>query len=153
MPPGDPDDIETERLDAQVSRPVPLECGASAVSAISVEFDDEIALGPREVDDECSDPRIDLRLGKAVPAAEPEEACLQLAAGAVWLERIVDRQAEELGLAKCGSELRLAKSATEVGEGAARCRNGDSIAASYNRCIQNLGSMNPQPSAALSARG
>ena len=53
---------------------------------------------PCEIDDEAAEPNIHIRLGKAVAATERKETRLQLAARAIRLERVVEREPEELGL-------------------------------------------------------
>ncbi len=64
----------------------------------AVDLDDQAVLGPGEIDDEAADPNIHFRLGKAVAATEGQEMRFELAARAIRLERVVEREPEELGL-------------------------------------------------------
>ena len=83
----------------------------------AIDFNDEALFGPREIDDEAADPNIHFRLEKAVAATERKETRLQLAARAIRLERVVEREPEELRLPKGRGELRPRKRAAEVPQG------------------------------------
>ena len=62
-------------------------------------------------------------------AAEGEEPSLELAARPVGLELRGDRQTEEFRLPECRGELRLGKSAAEVGQRPRGGREWDAVAA------------------------
>jgi hypothetical protein len=118
-------DLVAEELEPQISGPVVLERRATTVRLVSIHFDDQAVLGPGKIHDELADAGVHIRLGKPVATSEGEELRFELAPRRVWLQGLVDRQLEELGLAECRGELRLGKNTPEVLERARRRRDGD----------------------------
>jgi hypothetical protein len=72
-------DAKTKALEMGVAGSVTLECGAVAVMAEAIGFDDQTSVAPEEIHLVRADACIDLWLGKAVAAAEAEHELLQLA--------------------------------------------------------------------------
>jgi hypothetical protein len=98
LAPGETNDLIAQNSKAGITGAVLLEGRADSVRIPAVDFDDEAVLGPCEIDDEAADPNIDFRQGKAVAATERKETRLQLAARAIRLERVLEREPEEIGL-------------------------------------------------------
>ena len=79
----EPDDVVAPQLQLHVPGAVALERRAAAMEAVPIGLDDQRPISPEEVDDERTDPGVHLGRRKAMTAAEPQEAPLELAAGEV----------------------------------------------------------------------
>ena len=117
LAPGEANDLVTQNSEAGITSAIVLKGGSGPMCVPAIDFNDEALFGPREIDDEAADPNIHFRLEKAVAATERKETPLQLAARAIRLERVVEREPEELRLPKGRGELRRRKRAAEVPQG------------------------------------
>jgi hypothetical protein len=95
--PGETNELVAQKSEEGIPSAVLLERRAGSVCVPAIDFDDQALFGPGEID-EAADPNIHLRLGKAVAATERKETSLQLAARAIQLERVPEREPEKLGL-------------------------------------------------------
>jgi hypothetical protein len=98
MAPGETNDLVAQNSKAGIPGAVLLESGSGPMCTPAVDFDNESLVAPEEVDLVSGNPSIELGLGKAVAPTERKETRLQLAARAIRLERVVEREPEELGL-------------------------------------------------------
>src|SRR3954451_23975296 len=109
----------------------------------AVGFDDQAAIAPQEVDLVRPDARVDLRLGKAVTAAEGEEDSLELGTDeVVGAAEIVARDQAQIERPPDGCPgHRQRRGGAEVAEGSLRCRQRDAVAAGRNTGNEGGGSM------------
>jgi hypothetical protein len=114
LAPGEANDLMAEDRKPRIPRAVLLERGPSAMRNPAVDLDDEPFRTPQEVDLKPIDLDVDLRPGKAMATAEAEHRLLQIRARSVGFKPVIDRQPEELGLAKSRREFGWGKERPKV---------------------------------------
>ncbi len=90
----EPDDVVAPQLQVEVTGAVGFESRATAMEAIAVSLDDQAAVPPQKVDEEGTNPDVHCGWREAMPAAEAQEAPLELAAGAIGAAS--DRESQDL---------------------------------------------------------
>lgn len=117
----------------------------------AVDLDDETLIAPKEIDQEAIESNVHFRLGKAVATTQGEELRLQLTAGVVWCNAVVEGQAQVLGLAKGGYEFSAGENSTQIRQRPGRLRHRDAGPTRYICWGKGEGSMEADSVASLSA--
>jgi hypothetical protein len=107
LAPGEPENLEAEKLQARVTGAVLLERRAGAVRFPAVDLDDQALRTSEEVDLVTVDAGVHLRPRQPMAADQGHEQSLQVGAGARRLRvgiQTLNRQPQELGLPEGRSE-------------------------------------------------
>jgi hypothetical protein len=90
--------VESKRAQLEISSPVIAERLLATMVLVAVGFDYEPEIPPNEICLVLANLNVDLGHWQAVSPADPQEVALEVAAGAIVVDVIAERQAEHLGL-------------------------------------------------------
>ncbi len=116
----EPYDLIPEQLQLDVPGPVLLECKPASVIAVSVGLNDQLPLGPQEIDHEPADLRVHLGHWEAVTTAVAQKPTFKLAASRLGVDISTNVEAEHGCFADSPSKLWVRDNPAQVGNSASR---------------------------------
>jgi hypothetical protein len=127
----EPKNLKPPRPQLEIASAIVPKGLAASVVAVAIGLDGEATVAPEKVDLVAPNANVDLRLGKSVSLADPQEVALQIAAGALSADILAKRQPKHASLPNRTAPLLLGDYAAKIRNRSRGSRNRDAPATSH----------------------